>query len=55
MRVSKAKDARFGDMTRKYHQDGRRYRIEVRETKKKMDLKQVNIQKRAEEKQRGYN
>lgn len=36
-------------MTRKYHQDGERYRIKERKARWKIDPKQVNIQKRAEE------
>ena len=46
--------ARFGDMTRKYYQDGEGYRIK-KEVKRKIVPKQVNIQKRAEEKQSEYN
>ena len=53
--VSKAINARSGDMTRKYHQDGERYRIKERKARWKIDPKQVNIQKRAEENQSGYN
>ena len=50
--VSKAINARSGE---KYHQDGERYRIKERKARWKIDPKQVNIQKRAEENQSGYN
>lgn len=49
----KIMSARLGDMIRTYDQDGEI--PDQRKARRKIDPKQVNIQKRAEEKQSGYN